>query len=188
MGAADELLVWTRIGSEAGEPVNAIVERKEAERQAGGGLFCWGVGNPPSSGIATLVEARAPINVVFSLMRSNAKAIDHSPGSVLRWRAYLDAAGKVRPLPAHVRVTSRGGKDRHYALMCWSDEPLVLSDYCAFDHSVHRNLSGAPIGATQVTALVRRISPDSATPLYRTGFGARLVESYWVKLVEAEPV
>jgi hypothetical protein len=128
---------------------------------------------------ATLGEAFA---------RSKAKAIDHSPGSVLRWRAYLDAAGKVRPLPAHVRVTNRGGKDRHYALMCWSDEPLVLSDYCAFDHSVHRNLSGAPIGATQVTALVRRISPDSATPLYRTGFGARLVESYWVKLVEAEPV
>jgi hypothetical protein len=72
--------------------------------------------------------------------------------------------------------------------MCWSDEPLVLSGLCAFDHLVHRNLSGAPIGTTQVTALVRRISPDSAAPLYRTGFGARLVEGYWAKLVEAEPV
>jgi hypothetical protein len=113
MGPTDELLVWTRIGSEAGESVHAIVARKEAERQAGGGLFCWGVGNAPSSGIATLLKAKAPVNVVFSLMRSKAKAIDHSPGSVLRWRAYLDAAGKARPLPAHVRVTSRGGKDRH---------------------------------------------------------------------------
>lgn len=188
MSPVDELLVWTRIGAEAGEPIEAILARKEAERRAGGGLFCWGVGNAPSSGIAALVRDKAPLKVVFSLIRSKAKDIDVSPGSVLVWRTYLDADGKVRPLPQHVRVTSRGGKDRHYALMCWSDEPLALSGRFAFDHSVHRNPSGSKIGASQITALVRRVERDSAAPLYKTGLGARLVEDYWVRLVGGEPV
>jgi hypothetical protein len=36
--------VWTRVGSNAGEEIQSITARKEAEREAGGGEFWWGVG------------------------------------------------------------------------------------------------------------------------------------------------
>jgi hypothetical protein len=44
---SDELICWTRMQSEAGQQLDAIMSRKELERRAGGGIFFWGVGNPP---------------------------------------------------------------------------------------------------------------------------------------------
>ena len=78
--------------------------------------------------------------------------------------------GHERPLPKHAIVTSRGDrrtgtKERHYALVCWSDTPLVLGDYGLFDPSAYRNLSGtgAPVGASQVTALLRRVALEGSS-------------------------
>ena len=175
-----EYSIWTRVGAEAGETTGEILLRKEQERSAGDGLFVWGVGNS-SRGISALLHAGTAIDVVFSCMRARPRPHDVSPATVIGWRAYVDD-DKTRPLPAHVRVTSRGGKDRHYALICRSNEPLVLSDRGAFDPEAHRNLSGRRIGDSQVTALVQRVARDSASTLYASGFRARLVD--WVKLAQ----
>ena len=36
---------WTRFGTEAGQPIEQILERKEQERIVNNGLFLWGIGN-----------------------------------------------------------------------------------------------------------------------------------------------
>jgi hypothetical protein len=177
-------LVWTRIGAEAGEPLDKILRRKEQERVNGGGLFYWGVGNTSREIAALLGIAREPVDVVFSLKSTPPQAKDASPDSILRWRAYVDASGNERRLPAHVRVKSRGDRNRHYALVCRSDEPLELSQRFAFDWFAHRNYpSGKRIHGKQVTALVYRVEPDSS-PSYPMGFRARLVD--WVELAKPE--
>ena len=38
-----EVFVWTRFGTEAGQPIEEIIERKELERRANGGVFLWGL-------------------------------------------------------------------------------------------------------------------------------------------------
>jgi hypothetical protein len=38
-----EFFVWTRVGTEAGEPLEHILWRKDIERRIG--VFCWGIGN-----------------------------------------------------------------------------------------------------------------------------------------------
>src|SRR5437773_1823143 len=58
--ASEELshvICWTRMQAEAGQGIEAIVSRKELERQAGGGLFCWGIGNAPPRSLSALVRA-----------------------------------------------------------------------------------------------------------------------------------
>lgn len=65
--------VWTRMQAEGGQRLHKILELKEAERQAGSGLFWWGVGN--SLGAALVEHARAAsgtLPVVFSEMTSTA--------------------------------------------------------------------------------------------------------------------
>ena len=43
--------VWSVIGGDAGESVDHIVARKEAERRAGRGEFWWGLGTPLGDGV-----------------------------------------------------------------------------------------------------------------------------------------
>src|ERR1700730_13554838 len=40
---SEEFVCWSRMQAEAGQQLEAIIFRKERERQAGGGMFCWGV-------------------------------------------------------------------------------------------------------------------------------------------------
>jgi hypothetical protein len=100
------------------------------------------------------------------------------------WRSYFDLDGVERPLPGG-SVTSRAhGRGAHYALICRSDAPLELGDFGPFDPSVYRNVSesGKLIGASQVTALLRRVAPEGADASYRINLRAKLTGSYWVKL------
>lgn len=176
--------VWSRMQSEAGQGLAAILARKEAERLSGGS-FWWGIGNSlgPAARIAA-VEAGGELPVLFSVMRSKPKAADAAPADVLLWTRYLDHSGEAAPLPPHVVVTSRGGggKDRHYALVCRSAAPLALGAHGA-DPVRWRTLSGKPPGASQVTALLtgeHRIMAGGAP--YRTGFLADLARPWTVRL------
>ena len=122
---------WTRMQAEAGQSLDAIVARKEYERRAGCGLFFWGVGNAPPVGITALARMGRQIPVIFSIMKTEARANDSRPTRTVIWRRYFDSDGFERPLPRHALVTSRGdnangAKNVHYALMCWSDAPLRL--------------------------------------------------------------
>ena len=184
---------WSRMQSEAGQGLETIIARKELERRTGDGLFLWGVGNPPSTSISALARIGSRIPVVFSIMKSRPKAIDVAPARTFAWRRYFDASGNERPLPPNAVVTSRadsagGAKRAHYALMCFSNEPLTLSRGTPFDVSAYRNAggTGAPVGASQVTALLQRVTQPAATSDYEINLSAWLTGGYWVRL--SDPV
>lgn len=189
--ASEEYVCWSRMQSEAGQPLAAIVRRKEMERQAGHGVFCWGVGNAPAAAASALAKLRYPIRVVFSVMKSRPKAVDTKPSRVVVWRRFVDADGAVRPLPRNVLVTSRadsgsGPKDRHFALMCHAEDQLVLKTGQPFDPAAYRNAggTGAPVGASQVTALLRKVSTESLRTGYEENLSAWLTAGYWVRLTD----
>jgi hypothetical protein len=188
----EEYICWSRMQAEAGQSLEAIVARKEVERQAGNGQFLWGVGNAPSVIIRALARLGQPVRVVFSIMKTRPKAIDAAPARTIAWRRYIDAHGAERLLPPSALVTSRGdsasgAKRVHYALMCRSEEPLIIRRGQPFDPAAFRNAggAGAPVGPSQVTALLRRVRHDSEALEYESNITAWLTAGYWVRLTDA---
>lgn len=180
---------WSRMQAEAGQSLDAIIARKERERRAGDGLFLWGVGNAPSIAVRPLALMKKPVRVIFSAMKTKPKLVDLAPKRTIVWRRYVDENGIERPLPANALVTSRGdsaasAKNRHYALMCLSETPLVLERGVPFDHLAYRNVggAGAPVGASQVTALLRQVAEPASTASYEANVVAWLTGGYWVRL------
>lgn len=191
--ARENLVCWTRMQTEAGQPLEAIIARKEIERRAGCGIFFWGVGNPPSRSVTALARLGQKIDLVFSVMKGRPRAADVRPASLLVWRRFVDTDGAVRPLPPHTLITSRGKetgiKRSHYALMCRSDQPLELGDHGAFYPDAYRNFggTGAPVGSSQVTALLRPATAKhrySEPAPYRINLRAELVGGLWIKLLD----
>jgi hypothetical protein len=186
---------WTRMHAESGQHLGKIIERKEAERQAGHGLFFWGVGNALGGKIAALTKRVARPQVFFSVMKSKPKRIDVAPAQVLLWTCSIDTKGAVKSLPEHVVVVSRGAdghKDKaaHYALVCHSHEPLRLYPRGSFDPSGFRNLGSLNprVGASQVTAVLERNAPAAVAGPYQINLAAELVAPYFVRLAGAVPL
>ncbi len=188
----DRIVCWTRMQAEAGQPLAAIVARKELERQASDGLFIWGVGNAPSHLTRVLARAALPVCTIFSVMKSKPKPADAAPDGVLLWRAFIDSDGAERPLPDTCVVTSRAGsatgrKRAHYALMCRSEAPLEIArGGRRFDPTAFRNVgdAGRPVGASQVTALLQQVTAESEDAAYEVNMQADLTSGYWVRLVD----
>jgi hypothetical protein len=182
---------WTRMGTEAGQTLEAIVQRKEWERQAGNGLFVWGIGSALGNGIELLVRQGEPY-VVFSRMRSSPKKQDVRPSSILLWLGYETSDRSFRLLPEHLFVTSRGEtpgrqeKRAHYALFCYSEEPLFVSEpRGSIDVDSLCNLTTErPLGFSQVTAVVRQKSArtNSGKSLYPVDLVARLAPPFFARL------
>lgn len=176
--------------AESGQLLTQILARKELERQSTGGIFFWGVGNAPSRAVAALSCTRQEVDVVFSIMKSKPKIEDLAPKNIYVWRQFIDTSG-IHDLPPGVLITSRGStslisKRQHFALICQSKNPLVLGELGLFNPSSYRNFSKAnrPIGASQVTAIVKKIETiDAASGAdYQINLTAKLFGSYWVKL------
>lgn len=182
--------------AESGEVLNSILARKELERRATGGMFFWGVGTPPARSVQSLSLREQSVDVVFSVMKSKPKSKDTHPSALLVWRRFVGSDGVSRRLPPGVLVTSRGHtsgglKRQHYALVCRSDAPIALGNLGPFDHSAYRNFGGTngPVGASQVTALLRRQRPENAAAAqYRVNFRAKLEGAYWVRLADPAQV
>lgn len=189
----EKFVCWSRMQAEAGQGLEAIIRRKERERQACEGMFFWGVGNAPSTAIPSLARLEVPIPAIFSVMKSKPKAVDVSPSRIVAWRKYFDEHGAERELPAGAMVTSRGEsaagiKARHYALICRSKTPLALLRGSPFDPAAFRNAgkSGGPVGASQVTALLQQVAPFAERADYEINLLAWLTGGYWVRL--SDPV
>lgn len=188
--AAEAFVCWSRMQAEAGQPLEAIVHRKELERRANGGLFVWGVGNAPSRFTRVLARTGQPVRAIFSIMKSRPRQIDVAADELLLWRSYIDAEGIERLLPADAVVTSRASTGRsakrvHYALMCHSDRPLVIERGGArFDPAAFRNAGegGGPVGSSQVTALLRQVAKQRDDAAYEVNMEAQLVAGYWVRV------
>ena len=96
-------------------------------------------------------------------------------------------------LPEYANVTSRWDPARpaagHYALVCSSAEPLEIDDAARLSFGALRNLrSGAPLGASQVTAVVHRADTGQGGGDYPVEFRAALVAPYFVRLREPVPM
>lgn len=187
--ATQEYVCWSRMQAEAGQDLSAIIRRKELERRAGSGQFLWGVGNAPAALIGALSRIKHSVEVIFSIMKSRPRRADSAPPRTVVWRRYVGHDGGLRPLPPHALVTSRadsasGPKTKHFALICYSRQRLKLQHGESFDPSAFRNASGAgaSVGASQVTALLRRISASTDRTDYEVNLRAQLVGHCWVRL------
>lgn len=185
------------MGAESGEAMDAIIQRKELERQLGDGVFAWGIGNALGANVDALaVEECKPI-AVFSAMPSKPKKMDAAPDAVLLWTAYEAQNGGMAPLPPHVLITSRGHsgeatKTRHYALLCRSAtsiqaEPITKTE--VVPAALCNLVSGKPLGASQVTAVVRCTgeAPRGARA-YPIAFTAGLWGGRYVRLLAPRPL
>lgn len=189
--------VWTKMQAEAGQSLEAIIQRKELER-ASGGTFFWGIGNALGDNLRRLIAREHEPTVLFSIMRSRPKQADAAPDAVLLWSAYVDWAGAIRRMPPHALVLSRaategGRKRRHYALVCRATTPLRLETLGQLAAGHFRNLgSEAPtVGASQVTAVVEHgVAPEEPIlkrgarvgPLYDVNMRAVLATPHFVRL------
>jgi hypothetical protein len=187
---------WSRFGTEAGEPIEAILARKEEERLLNEGVFLWGIGNSVAPGLAELLRLCDQPEVLFSPIRSRPRAVDVSPATTFAWRAGESLDGGRYEVPATIRVTSGSScPDEaprcHYALVCATEEPLSISDFGRVTFQELRNLvSGRGLGASQVTAVVKQAdeAPSRDGTDYVVALRATLVPPYFVRLREAEPV
>lgn len=182
----EPIICWTRMQSEAGQGLAHIIARKDAERCANAGTFFWGVGNPPPLALASLVHKKKSVPMLFSIMKSRPKIQDSAPERVFAWRRFIDSAGITRPMPDSVLVTSRAtARSYHYALVCYSKRPILLDDLGPFNPAAYRNFggTGAPIGNSQVTALLQRCNQLIGGD-YRIAMVTALHRDLWVKLVD----
>lgn len=147
------LFCWSKMGVEAGQSLEAILRRKELERQAGNGSFAWGIGTSIPALHQAAETSGEPLPVLFSPMSAKPKAIDEHPESIVVWLGYL-SGGCPTPLPGHMLLTSRG-RSKHYVLFCRSDRSILESTTMELPVDRIRNHpSGARLGASQVTSLV----------------------------------
>lgn len=183
---------WTRFGTEAGERIEEILERKEAERLACDGVFFWGIGNSVAPSIAELLRQTDRPEVLFSPMRSRPRQVDVKPSRVVCWTAGETLSGRFE-LPPAARVTSRretASRRPHYALVCSSAQPLAFGDFGQLDFYSLRNLiGGTRLGASQVAAVVKRLAQaDLGGPKYPVALRAVLHEPYFLRLREFEVI
>lgn len=178
---------WTKYGTEAGEPIDAIIARKEHERAANGGLFLWGIGNSVAPSLRQLLAVTLQPEVLFSPMFSRPAAQDREPDMVAKWQEAIGLDGDPFDMPAATLVTSRYSpqRPRHFALVCASDVPLTAGSADEIDASSLENLSrGTPLGSSQVTSVVRQAAcrEGPGRRAYRVGFRTRLHFPYFVRL------
>ena len=127
-------------------------------------------------------------------MLSPAAVHDRQPHSVVVWRDAVGLDGEPFEIPAAPRVAS-GTKTaqapaRHYALVCRSEVRLTDGSHPSgwIDDEHLRNLrTGATVGASQVTAVVRHAPRAYARRRYRVAFTAELAAPYQVVFNGCEP-
>lgn len=182
---------WTRFGPEAGESFGEILARKNREREECGGLFLWGIGSAVGPAISALLTHTDTPEVCFSPIRSKPRGVDVAPSHVVRWTRGLGLFGDSFEIPEGACVTSRWDPNRtqtpRYALVCQTRLPLALDDYGEFGFGELSNLvSGSPVGASQVTAVVRRNKDASAERgrVYGVALRASLAWPYLIRLTE----
>ncbi len=181
---------WTKFGMEAGEPIDQIIRRKEAERTANQGKFLWGIGNSISTSLIQLLQHTENPWLLFSPIRSKPKPVDVAPISVTLWTGGIDLQGNKVDLPEYSLITSKGisGKKsrRHYALVCKSSKYLTLSHHGILDFSKLRNfVTRNKLGFSQVTSVVSIGGNTSNRKLdYEVLMAVQLEYPYFVELTD----
>ncbi len=182
---------WSKMGTEAGQTLDDIIRRKEIERIANLGIFTWGIGNSLGDAVGLLAVKYNNPMAVFTPMKSKPKQIDVTPGEIFLWNGYYDKNGTIRDLPQYSFLTSRANSEKqrkknHFALICYSDQPITQKYTSTLDSSKLVNFkSGKSVGSSQVTAVVKnaKISKEGKSKcLYDIGFVVNLHNEGHVKL------
>jgi hypothetical protein len=186
-----EAFCWTRVGSEAGQSLQSILARKEAERRANDGIFFWGIGNAIGPSLRALLPYESEPEVLFSPIKSRPRREDVHPTAVVAWTRAECLDGTPFELPAHALITSRldiaAPKCSHYTLVCATDTPLTAERPIGLldAGAIENLLTGRPIGASQVTAVVRRRERrPTFSRQYEIALQARLVPPFFLRLQE----
>ena len=172
-----DAFVWSKMGTEAGEPLEDIMHRKEIERQANGGKFVWGIGNSPGNSIVNFMQDTKKPVAIFTETRPNSKtrSIDEEESERV-WRDKL--------LPRYSFVTSHPERKEHCALLCECDEDLRTQCHGElhtgeFVHYVTCNPKLPP----NSTNMMKKGEGRSCKP-YPIRFVASLYGEGWVKLTD----
>jgi hypothetical protein len=180
---------WTRYGTESGEAISSIFERKERERRANDGVFLWGIGTSIRPALCELVKHIARPTVIFSPMLSRPAMRDILPPAICCWTSATGLDGEWFDLPSSSLVTSavraESPPKAHYALVCSSEVPIDRDDGTGTINvaSLRNWANGTMIGSSQVTCVVRRVEPSlDAGATYRAAVVARLCPPYFVRL------
>lgn len=182
-----EAFCWAKVAWDDEQSTGEIIRRKELERQAGEGVFAWGIGNAiegAARSARALMHPR-PLEVLFTGMRQAPKPVISSSASRLLWLGYyLLGSDELRPLPTSMVITSRNQPcsvdDRRgrYALICMS--PISLSESgqaVSISNGRLRNLvSTRPVATSQMTSVVRHDRGALGGLSYSLLFRASLVE------------
>ncbi len=182
-------LVFWKMGADGGQALEAVIARREFERRMGNGIFWWAIGSPLGQAVRCAAEdAGGVLPVLFSQMPSKPQRRDTHPNEILLWPEWQDLSGTTQKVPDHIllwsRGTDRGPKQRHYALVCHSDTPVMLGCHGPFDPTQCQTHLGQRPGTSQVTALLRDDARDSHVPSkYRLGFRASIICPWFVRLV-----
>jgi hypothetical protein len=177
--------VWSLMGQDAGQPLNEIIIRKEAERRTGQ-TFWWGLG----TGLGARVESAAISNggtlpALFSALGNQKQAPNQKTYVWNGWRSVRK--GRYRTyshgsIPEHALVLG-GNPDRaYYGLVCRCDTELVLGDHGPFDPTQCLTVAkGVPPGRSQRAALLTG-QVKHPHGRYTIAFIAGLVEPWFVRL------
>jgi hypothetical protein len=162
---------------------------------ANGGLFFWGIGNAVGPSIAELTRILHKPEVLFSPIRSSPRRNDVAPAVVAAWSEATTMAGEPYALSAQSLITSRldpiTPRDVHYALVCYSDHSLfgAASEQKIVFRRLRNLLTKRPVGASQVTAVVRYDKTATETgAVYDVSFRALLVPPYFIRLRKPTPL
>jgi hypothetical protein len=152
-------LVLSSMGVDAGEPLDHILIRKEAERKTGGNWW-WGLG----SNIAKEAEREATSNggTLPVLFAAVARPNDGVPGQrACVWNGWQSRDGKRRGrIPGHALVISSCDEryfqktKRYYALVCQSKAKVTRGNLGYFDPTQYLTPSGKTREPRQRTALL----------------------------------
>jgi hypothetical protein len=194
MQGTEHPFVWSRCGAEAGQELDSLILRKEAERIAGQNVFWWGLGNSLGPNVRqAATDCGGELDVQFSAMLMDAQEHDSKPAEVWLWTHWTDVDGHVHELPPHVINTSRGypRKTKHYTLICQSAEPLQLRPQ-PFDQALCYNYKSwneqrkrTRVGGGQSTFLVLgNFDGDHSKGKYKRGFRAKLIAPWCVRLTK----
>jgi len=191
-----ECFCWTRFGTEAGQSASQILARKEQERSANRGVFFWGIGNAIGPSMLELLRQTDTPQALFSPIRSAPRQQDATPSTVVSWNEASTLDGERYQLPHHSLITSRFDhikpRSKHYALVCYSEAPLIPDVAPEQLHfaGLRNLLTDRPVGASQVTAVVRlrQTLAHETGPTYRVALRVQLRPPYFIVLSTPKPL
>jgi hypothetical protein len=191
--AEERPFVWCLMGEDAGQPLDEIIVRKEAERNAGGS-FWWGLGTPLGPRVeSTATLSGGTLPALFSAKPAKElgrkKAVEASNPVVYLWNGWRSIRhGQRGIVPKHVLVLGGNPDKNYYALVCRSDREIRAGDHGPFDPLQCLTVAnGIAPGSSQRAALLTG-RPVRSSGRYRVTFEAELLGPWYVRLTDARPL